>query len=105
MQSTTSRLNTYFGDSLNDDAMDDLLEVQQLLVKAFRLFPRVVLSACLAAFRGTDATLVKASLLLVDRHLLFEHGPDSSCLAAEVLHCLPDTQEWLRQAIVLWSKG
>jgi hypothetical protein len=85
--------------------MDDLLEIQQLLLKAFRAFPRIVLSTCLVAHRGTDTTLAKAALLFIDQHLLCSHGPDSSCLAAEVLDSLPDTQEWLRQAIVLWSKG
>ena len=94
--------------------------MQNLLLKAYRLFPRVVLAACLHAHRGSDSVLASASLILLEKHLLCERkafgsecgsgssvgsGSQSSCLAATVLEDLPETQTWLRQAIVLATKG
>ena len=127
------------------DSIDDLLVVQRILEKAFRQFPRVVLSACLQSVKGTDRELYKAALLFFDNHLLNEPAagitrcgsletptaaaaageradahaaascgpgmgngiaaPKRQCLASEVLSTLPDTQAWLRQAIVTISKG
>ena len=104
----------------NDDPIDDLLACQNLLQKAFRLFPRVVLATCLKAHQGSDSALQKASLLFLQGQLLCEPSSSSSfssapaaegtspafrCLAAEVLEVLPETQEWLRQAIVATCKG
>ena len=96
--------------------------MQNLLLKAYRLFPRVVLAACLHAHRGSDSVLASASLILLEKHLLCERkafgsecgsgssvgsgsGSQSSCLASKVLEDLPETQAWLRQAIVLATKG
>ena len=99
----------------NDDPIDDLLACQNLLQKAFRMFPRVVLATCLKAHRGSDSALQKASVLLLQGQLLCEPSssaapaqgtsPAFRCLAAEVLEALPETQEWLRQAIVATCKG
>eukprot|EP00195_Chlamydomonas_chlamydogama_P004791 CAMPEP_0202897640 /NCGR_PEP_ID=MMETSP1392-20130828/6347_1 /ASSEMBLY_ACC=CAM_ASM_000868 /TAXON_ID=225041 /ORGANISM="Chlamydomonas chlamydogama, Strain SAG 11-48b" /LENGTH=365 /DNA_ID=CAMNT_0049583325 /DNA_START=91 /DNA_END=1185 /DNA_ORIENTATION=+ len=126
------------------DAIDDLLVVQRLLEKAYRCFPRVVLSCCLQSFRGNDKVLYQAANIFLERHLLHEPvssteasgkaansqaagsvqgagattGPAAAgsgatakqqpakpkCLAAEVLAQLPDTQAWLRHAIVSISK-
>ena len=120
-------------DAFCGDAIDDLLVVQGLLQKAYRLFPRVVLSCCLQSFKGNDKVLYQASLIFFQDHLLYERSLSASapatsaaaasvsaggpgpapldadfkcpCLAAEVLAQLPDTQQWLRRAIFSISQG
>lgn len=106
-----------------------------LAQQAFTLFPRVVLSCCLQSFLSADRAQYTAGVWLV-QYLLSDtkqphaapvaqppsgrscaavlrtgSSPDKlaaqpTCLAAEVLGQLPDTQLWLRQAIAsVVSKG
>lgn len=107
---------------------DDLTILQKLLEKAFRQFPRVVLSCCLQAFKSSDTALFQSAHWFCSHHLLcdpalqangmhgdameVDQGSASSSsstsqvsLAKEVLSQLPDTQQWLRQAIVSITKG
>ena len=48
----------------------DLEQLQQLLVQAFRQFPRVVLSTCLQALRKGDKSLTSAALAFFGQQLL-----------------------------------
>lgn len=92
----------------NGESTSPLHVVRTLLEKAFSMFPRVVLSRCLQALRGSDHALYRGTLEFFHGQLLAEqaHGSQAdqeACLAARILQPLSETQNWLRYAIACFQ--